>query len=290
MARVATPYIFVDPRSELNAAHLNGQVGGIIKARTPPTVLTPPGISPQMIDYAERLERRAYEVSGVSQLSAQSRKPAGIDSGVALREMQDIETLRFEVVAQRYQRYFVKLAAAVVDESRRLYESDPSLAVTAVGDEVRQVRWKEVDLARDQYVLRPYPVSQLPRDPSGRLQTVSEYIDRGFIQDREVAMALLNVPDIKDAFSLETASYDAVRSMLTDIAKGRGYRPPTDDLNLPQAVKMSTAMLLRATRLGLEDHRLSLLSQWRDEAKALLVDSQRASAGQAAPNPQEVAA
>jgi hypothetical protein len=43
-------------------------------------------------------------------LSAAAQKPAGLDSGKALREYNDIESDRFMTIGQAYERYYLQLA------------------------------------------------------------------------------------------------------------------------------------------------------------------------------------
>jgi hypothetical protein len=57
---------------------------------------TPPFISDQFIAERAYLIETAYQIAGVSELSAQSEKPGGLDSGKALETMENIESNRFE--------------------------------------------------------------------------------------------------------------------------------------------------------------------------------------------------
>ena len=53
-------------------------------------------ISQDLFMHLDRLYNRSFEIAGISQLSAQSSKPSGLDSGRALREFSDIESERFQ--------------------------------------------------------------------------------------------------------------------------------------------------------------------------------------------------
>ena len=52
-------------------------------------------VSAELLSERERLLGLTLQMPGISQLAARSMKPAGLDSGVALREYQDIEAERF---------------------------------------------------------------------------------------------------------------------------------------------------------------------------------------------------
>ena len=80
------------------------------------------------------------EVAGISQLSATSRKPSGLDAAVAMREYQDIESDRFQLVAQRYEKSFLDAAKIVLDMQRDI----GSVVIKAVkGSVVEEIDFKK---------------------------------------------------------------------------------------------------------------------------------------------------
>lgn len=86
---LATPKVFVEAGSKISKAHINNEIWGIIEyAGTPPTFYVPKTVSGEIFSHLDRLFSRAYEIAGVSVLAAQSKKPAGLESGVALREFK----------------------------------------------------------------------------------------------------------------------------------------------------------------------------------------------------------
>jgi hypothetical protein len=42
---------------------------------------------PEVYNHLDRLYQRAYEISGISELSATGKKPAGLESGAALQDL-----------------------------------------------------------------------------------------------------------------------------------------------------------------------------------------------------------
>ena len=96
MNLMTSPSIFIDYMSEGIDTHFNNDVGNIIKFKDKPPIYNyPQGISPIVIDWFLTVYQKAFEEVGLSQLTAQAQKPAGLDSGKALREYNDIETERF---------------------------------------------------------------------------------------------------------------------------------------------------------------------------------------------------
>ena len=120
MHLVSVPKLLVEASSKIVTAHLNNKIGGIIKyAGTPPTYAPLGGIPAELFSHLQFLVNKAYEISGISQLSAQSLKPSGLDSGKALREYNDIETERFMSVGMRYEKVFMD-AAEIIDAGKNV--------------------------------------------------------------------------------------------------------------------------------------------------------------------------
>jgi hypothetical protein len=75
----------------------------------------------------ERLVNFAYQQAGISQLAAGSKKPEGLNSGVALREFDDNQTDRFASLSRAYDTFFVDLAYQVTDKAKEIALRDGSI-------------------------------------------------------------------------------------------------------------------------------------------------------------------
>ena len=95
MHLVSVPKLLVKLSSKIVPAHLNNKIGGIIKYVGKPHICHPWARTPELFLHLDRLYTRSFEVIGVSQLSAQSTKPSGLNSGKALRTYNDLESERF---------------------------------------------------------------------------------------------------------------------------------------------------------------------------------------------------
>jgi hypothetical protein len=136
------------------------------------------------------------------------------------------------------------------------------------------INWKK-DIGTtdaDEFVMQCYPVSRLPKDPSGQLQTVQEYMQAGFMTPRE-GRRLLDFPDLAAAESLANAQEDLLTMVLDKIIDGDGserdYTPPepTDDLQM--AKEMVLEYIQRYRLLGLEDEKLNLLRTFNSQIDTL---------------------
>ena len=164
----AFPRVYLDAASAVNTDHLN-TFGGIIKyTNKPPTFDTPVAMNSEVYQHLDRLKNYAYEAVGISQLSASSKKPSGLDSGRALRDFQDIESERFIIAGQRYEQFYMDAAELAIDVMRDLYEDDKKIFVNVAGKGfLETIPWKDVNMEKDQYLMRVFPTSILPTLPAG---------------------------------------------------------------------------------------------------------------------------
>ena len=266
------PKLLVDASSKVVTAHLNNKIGGIIKyAGTPPAYQPLGGIPAELFSHLDRLYERAYEISGVSQLAAQSEKPSGLDSGKAIREFNDIESERFMEVGQRYEKSFIDAARIIVDMARELYDDMGEFKVKVKGRKfIETIDWSEVDMADDKFLMDIFPTSALSNTPSGRLQDVQELLQAGFIS-KEDGMKLLDFPDLESTMSLLNAGVEDIEKMIEDMMEKGQYTTPEPYQNLEMGIKKCQQAYLKYRAEGAPDSRLELLRRWMEDAQGLLI-------------------
>jgi hypothetical protein len=255
--------ILVPDGSKIVDSHFDGNVGTIIKyAQGPggaPTYITPPLVQGEIYEHIQRLIQFAYQQSGVSQLSANSSKPAGLNSGEALRTFDDIETDRFQLIGQMYEDLALQLANLAVDTAADIAEYDPSFSVRSPDRKfISTIKWSEVDMPRDVYVLQIAPVSKLPSEPAGQIQTVTEWMQSGLVTQTE-GRQLLDSPDLPAYEALVDASNDYLHKILDDIVdsgKPAAIEPDDDPV---AARKLALEYLQQGKCNNLNPDRLQML-------------------------------
>lgn len=251
--------VFIKNGSKFPKEHVNNDIGAIISGNEPPQYLVPPIVQPEVYSHIQTIKTMAYEQAGISQLSAAAQKPAGLNSGKALREYNDIETDRFMTVGQEYERFFMDLAKLSVGVAKEIYEREGEYKVKVPGKKfVKTIDWKDVDMEEDEYVMKIFPVSSLPNDPAGRLQTIQEYIQAGFITPR-AGRRLLDFPDLEQIEDLQNSEEDYLHEILEKIVDDAVYTPPEpfDDLNL--AAELALEYYAQGKCSNLEEEKLQLL-------------------------------
>lgn len=275
--------VFIANGSKIVKEHLNNDIGAIVNYEgSAPQYVSPPIVQPEIFQHLNTLKASAYEQFGISMMNATSTKPAGLNSGKALREYDDIGTDRFLTPGQRYQKFYLDLAklsiACIKDiaaENKGHYE------VRVPGKKfLKTIDWKDIDLEEEEYVMQCFPVSSLPSDPEGRLQTVQEYAQAGYLTPRQ-AKRLLDFPDLEQVESLANAEEDYITEILEKIVDEGEYTPPEpfDDLDLAKELCMEFYAQGKCQQL--EEEKLDMLRQFMGQIDQLKQIAMQAMAPQA---------
>lgn len=267
---ISVPKVLMDASSDIVSAHLNNQIGGIVKySGIKPDYITPSAINNELYAHLQYLVQSAYEEAGISQLSASSKKPEGLDSGKAIREYNDIETERFVLTGQMWDEFHIKTAEKMIKLVQKIYERDGEYSVQLKGKKfLETIDWGEINLEEDQYVMQPFPTSFLSQTPSGRLQDVTELYQAGFI-DKENAMGLLDFPDLEAYTSLATAQLEDVDKQIEMMIEKGKFVAPEPYQNLTMGMKRVQSAYLRAKIEDVPEERLELLRRWMEMAQKM---------------------
>jgi len=278
-ARIAVP-----EGANVNLEHLLDNRDGaafLYSGNQVPTALNFQAVSPELYNQREWLKAQAFAEAGVSQLSAQSLKPVGLDSGAALRTYLDTQSERFVALAQAYQEFYVEIARQCIRAARRLAEADDGYTVLYKSkNKVEYISVAELDLDDESYILQVFPISMLPSTPAGKLAALQELMQAGTIS-QETFYRLADFPDLDAERELQTAARDLVDMTLDTILETERYLSPIPMQDLNVALSVSVKRYMRARVDGTSAEALELLARYMTDAEALLKDA----AAKAAPPP-----
>lgn len=292
---VGVPRVFVEDGSKVVKAQLNNNIGSIVTYQgTKPQYEVAPCVPAELYGQLQRLVEYAYQQSGVSSLSASSQKPAGLNSGVALREYDDLQSDRFASMAKRYEAFYIDLAYQMIDLAKDIAERDGEYqTIYPSKNKTQQVDLPGADLLKDPFVIQCYDVSSLPKDPAGRLSKVVEMMQAGLISPQE-GRRLLDYPDIEQVDKLETASEERILQILDQIVEKGDYTPPDPFIDIALAEKLCTGYINLYTASGLEEEKAEQLRTFFTQVQVLKAQANQAlqpaqpMQPQGAPTPQPV--
>jgi hypothetical protein len=258
--------VFIENGSKIVKEHLNNDVGSIINyTGTPPMYVTPPIVAPEVYAHLQTLINKGYEQAGVSQLAASSLKPEGLNSGRAIREYNDIQTDRLSVPSKSYEQMFMDVGRLSIEVVKMIAASDKGYQVRVPGKKsLAMIEWKDIKLNDEDYVMQCFPVSSLPNDPAGRLATIQEYAQAGFLTPRQ-ARRLLDFPDLEQVESLANAEEEYLQSVFDRIVDDGDYTSPDplDDLQLSK--QLCLEYYAKGKFNNLREDRLELLRRYLEQ-------------------------
>lgn len=281
----AVPRVWVSKMANVASSIISNEIGVNEYSGEKPVFDTPPAASPDIYQFAQWILDDAFKQARMSQLTAQSEKPAGLNAAVALRTYHDIETQGFAVVGQRWERWYLLVARMLVDIAQDIYKDKGKLSVKVPGRGfIESIDWSDVSLDDDMYDIEVWPTSILPLSVEGQIQTATEFMRSG-LMPRNALLQQLRIPMIYEWIDRETAAEDNIDMALSSIlADGKYIEPdPVGDAKL--ALREAQLAKLRAEADDkLEPAKMELLERFILRATELV--NQAEAPAQAPPAPE----
>jgi hypothetical protein len=283
---MGVPRVLIDEMSKILETSFNNRIGSIIKYRNnKPDFVNAQANHPEMYQWIQWLIQNAYQMSGISAMSAGGQKPAGLNSGEAIRTFDQIQEDRFAYLARRRQNVFPDMAELYIDCATDIFKKTGKYSTIHVDKNgTREIDFKQIGLLKDTYVIQLFEESSLPKDPAGRQAALSEKLAAGEITLSEFRR-LSNFPDLEQSDQLALALEERILSDLDSIIDDgkKGYKAPDvfilDPSDLATTLTVQTINKYAVT--DLEEEKKNLLKNYFTQIQALKA--------QAAPPPVQAA-
>jgi hypothetical protein len=283
---IANPRIFLEEGSQVNEAHLNSQIGAIIKYRgTPPIISTPQAVPPEIYAQIDRLYNRAFEIQGVPLLQATGKKPAGVDSGKALREYADQANTRFITLTQKREQLHIDIAQLCFEACKTLaeeYGSQYKVVSYDQKDGMEVLKYSDVSMKADQYIVQVWPTNFLSKTPSSRLQEVQELTQAGLIP-LQAAQDLMDFPDLAEYTELAVSGYRLARKNIEKMLETGEYMPPEETDDIQSAIKLTIQYIARQKLNSDAEEPIELLRRYLEDLQSIVSSAAPPQAPQAGP-------
>lgn len=260
---MGVPRIFIEDGSKVVSAHINNEIGSIVKFRgQPPIFQTSESNAADLYAERDKLIQYGYQQSGVSALQASSQKPQGLDSGEAIRTYDDISTDRFASLSRRYDNFYIDLTYLIIDLAKDIAEIQGSYSTVYPNKNgTKEIDLPKAALIQDEFVVQCFTQSSLPKDPAGRLQKVTEMVQSGMITLQE-GRRLLDYPDLEQVEKLANAAEERILQILDDIVEHGKYSPPDPFTDLNLATQLSTQYINLYAGAKLEETKMDMLRNY----------------------------
>lgn len=283
------PKIIISELSKVLETAFNNNISSIIKVKTmaeAPQFVNATSNNEEIYEYIKWLIENAYQMSGVSAMSAQAKKSPGLNSGEAIRESNDLQSARFAALERRYQEFYPDLASKMIDFAIDLAEENGSYTTVYPGrDGTREVELPKIkDTLRDTYVIQIFDESSLPNDPAGRQARLSEMLAAGEITNQEFRR-LSRLPDLEQSDQLAVALEERILHDLDAIIEDgkKGFSPPDPFILDPTdlATTLTVQTINKYSVTDVEEEKMQLLRDYFTQVQYLKA--------QAAPPPMPMA-
>lgn len=228
---IVAPPIYVRPADANIGDKKNRQNGYTVYRADMPQSVTHTAVSNETYNRNSVLSEKMQREAGLTAMATQGAKPAGLDSGIALREFKDQTTQRHASPEQEFEEMVLRVHFLIVDTCKDLGAKAPKVTRRSRFGK-RTMTWKDVDLGDVQVQMSA--ASNLNRSHAGRLQLVIEFAQAGIISTDQ-ARKLFRHPDLERELSLYTAVIEVVELDLDEIRDGGIVMPdPMTNLEVCQ--------------------------------------------------------
>ena len=195
----------------------------------PPQVVPTNPVSEQVLKRIDYHDMKAYAIAGVNKALAAGQKPAGINSGVALREFIDLADARLNEYQKHWEKGWQMAGHIVVAFANELKRVKVRPDADANGELMDEINVKDIKLDRNDYRITYSLTSALSKSVSGLLSDLGDFKDLGFIDQTDMAEAIGDkVPDLQAVMDRVTAHRRlAARMVQTAIEQGKIPVPPS---------------------------------------------------------------
>jgi hypothetical protein len=218
--------ILVPQGTNINIRKLNNGIGNVIGysmsgniPASPITVATPSFIDPQYMKTIEELKETAYELVGISQLSATSQKPQGLNSAVGLKTLESIESDRFETQLNSV----IKAYTDITKICMKVYDPDEDILP---GDQFRStITWKDICREDKNMKIQYSSMDAISKDPTTKMQILQQMAVMGIIPANTISQ-YLEMPDIDKSYSRQNNNWNAVQTVIERCIDSDIYEVP----------------------------------------------------------------
>lgn len=267
---VGVPRIFIEQNSKVVKSHQNNEIGMICTySGTKPQYEVAPCNAPEMYEERDKLIQYGFQSEGVSSMQATSQKPAGLNSGEAIRSADDISNDRFSLTQRKYDTVFKDLAYLVVDTAMDIAKRDGKYqTIYPNKDGTKEIDLPAMKFLKDPFVIQCFSESALPRTPAGRIEKVTEQVQAGMLTIKE-GRRLMRFPDLEQNEKLDNASEERIFKILDEIVEKGQYTPPDAFMDLELATTLVVQYINLYLAANLEEDKADLLRDFFNQVQTL---------------------
>ena len=222
-----------------------------------PEVVTPEPIASGWVELLRQYIAWAYEIAGISQVSAASKIPTNVESGKMLDSLENTESERFNMQLQQFTHFGIDCMRVAID----CFPKDKPIIEKITSG--KKLTWGMVRDKRNLYEIQFTPASVLSKNPEEKINQINSLAQSGLIDNGMIA-DLLQIPDLERAETTASASYHYCQKIIADAVKDEDFDySETVDLEmlLRESIKQLNVMYANGDK-----------EEYCDRVKRLMID------------------
>lgn len=212
--------VYVLEGSSLSSESISNRTGDVYEIKLPPGMnslpmqqVNPAPFDPMWQSMLDYYVKQAFESIGLSQLSATGKKPAGVESGVALSTLEDVESDRFETQLNAFIKLYTDIAKMYINVL------PANTDIIPVAENTSSLKWKDLLKEQGLFKVQYSAATFLSKQPSEKIKQISQMSQAGLIGVEKIA-ELLDNPDLEDAYSFAQAVHNACNKVIEATMEG----------------------------------------------------------------------
>lgn len=279
---MGAPHILAEKGAGVDVGKMTNEIGSIWWYKPggqKPEVITPAPVHPDLFNFREKKIAWAHQKTGLGQLSAQGTIPKGLEgSGKAMQMLDDINTEHFRTMGLLWEELHVKIAQQQIDLGKELCKIDKNYSVRYNGKHAfEELRFVEAKFDKDDWTIRPSPVSSLSNSFFGRIAQAQSLMNSNLASPDDARRMVIDLPDMEGYLSRKDASRRLTDKMIGMMLDKGVYIEPVEEMNLEDAATQSALAALEARVDGnVPEERIELIRRFSGRCKEMLEEANAA--------------
>lgn len=262
MRRHAVPHLLVWENAKINLQQITNDHASIIKTRVPPAqaayYMVPQSVPSELFSRESQIISWAEKQLGVSEMSLAGVKPPSIEHAPGMEHLSEMEAIRHTAAYHAFESAHLQDGRIIVDLTCQLAKRNTDMEVVfGESKELERIKWKDVDLERDQYHLKIWPTNYFAQSPTAKFRQVKEMVQAGLFNptpQARMALRALDYPDVESLTGDQVAEREAIDRCLEAAIAGKPDEQwiptPYMDLDLCEQVAKERINRLEADSQG----------------------------------------
>lgn len=270
---MSIPRWIVDINSQMNPDLITNKMGLImladLKNGVAPILHNGAAMPPELPAQIEFLIAQGYARVGLTPTDTQGAQPQGINqqSGEALKTLTEIKSERWSLLKKIYENAHIDLCKILLKET-----STTNIKLSALDAKVglRKVSTKSLPKDFDSYAIQVFPVSLLPQDIGGRIDSVQNLLAMGAIPKEDVP-ELFDIPDLGAYNYLKSAPRTYINLTIEKMLDTKEYISPEPYDDLRYGLTAALRYMAHEKLNENDEENLKLLRQFVNDCQELLI-------------------